>query len=487
MTKSTSQIAQGRQRARSFSQKDTSQSLTIVIILGALLRLIIFFKAPQFSHILDNRLECTTPVSSYKRMAEGVFQFLHNYNGSPYDGGIFYQSPLFLALFACVDQNWAVNLIYVASDVFLALGLAKCASQLRLRTDFRQYISSRLAIRNKKKEESSVKVAVTDDDNKSNSEPKQASSKYSSVVPNGTLVDVSALSVSPTIVAAFYLFNPFSLLATIAKSTNTLGNMVTVWAIYFAIARKPIKSLTLLALSSTLTFFPLYLAPSLIVLALRHSGAPLSRKTVSFESSTPYFLFAGLFCVLCGLFLLLSYIPTGSWNFLASTYGTLLLFGDLTPNIGLWWYFFTEMFDFFRPFFFAVFQIYLASYSVPMVLRFVDQPLFAATTVLGLCATFKSYPEYSDVGLYFCFVILYKPIHSLLRYHIPVVLVTLYCSALAPTFHHLWVYLGSGNSNFFYAINLVHGLAMTLTVADTIWAAIRFDFDGGYDSTALQV
>jgi len=30
---------------------------------------------------------------------------------------------------------------------------------------------------------------------------------------------------------------------------------------------------------------------------------------------------------------------------------------DLTPNTGLWWYFFTEMFDHFRPFFLMVFSV----------------------------------------------------------------------------------------------------------------------------------
>lgn len=30
---------------------------------------------------------------------------------------------------------------------------------------------------------------------------------------------------------------------------------------------------------------------------------------------------------------------------------------DLTPNVGMWWYFFTEMFDHFRPFFVGVFYV----------------------------------------------------------------------------------------------------------------------------------
>lgn len=33
------------------------------------------------------------------------------------------------------------------------------------------------------------------------------------------------------------------------------------------------------------------------------------------------------------------------------------LLPDLTPNPGLWWYFFTEMFDHFRPFYLVVFSV----------------------------------------------------------------------------------------------------------------------------------
>jgi len=34
-----------------------------------------------------------------------------------------------------------------------------------------------------------------------------------------------------------------------------------------------------------------------------------------------------------------------------------LLLPELTPNPGLWWYFFTEMFDYFRPFFLMAFSV----------------------------------------------------------------------------------------------------------------------------------
>lgn len=50
------------------------------------------------------------------------------------------------------------------------------------------------------------------------------------------------------------------------------------------------------------------------------------------------------------------------------------------------------------------------------------------------------------------------------------VLLTLYSLALLPTFHHLWLYSGSGNANFFYASTLVWTLSQGGTLVEFIWA-----------------
>lgn len=40
--------------------------------------------------------------------------------------------------------------------------------------------------------------------------------------------------------------------------------------------------------------------------------------------------------------------------------------GDLTPNVGLFWYFFTEMFDHFRTFFLWTFQVNSFIFAIPL-------------------------------------------------------------------------------------------------------------------------
>lgn len=47
-----------------------------------------------------------------------------------------------------------------------------------------------------------------------------------------------------------------------------------------------------------------------------------------------------------------------------------LLMADLTPNLGLWWYFFMEMFDHFRDFFLLTFNVHVASYVLPLAIKY---------------------------------------------------------------------------------------------------------------------
>ena len=65
-----------------------------------------------------------------------------------------------------------------------------------------------------------------------------------------------------------------------------------------------------------------------------------------------------------------------SWNFVASTVGFILAVPELTPNMGLFWYFFTEMFEHFRMFFVSTFQINCFIYVYPLAARLKDQVNF---------------------------------------------------------------------------------------------------------------
>jgi len=156
-----------------------------------------------------------------------------------------------------------------------------------------------------------------------------------------------------------------------------------------------------------------------------------------------------------------------------NTWGAGLQLPDLTPNPGLWWYFFTEMFDHFRPFFLMVFSFHLAIYVAPLCIKFQHDPLYAAFLLLGILGTFKPYPTLSDPGLFLSLISLFPETYPYLRYPIVTALLHLHAFLLLPLFHHLWVGTGTGNANFFYAGTLVFGLANGGALLDCVWAGLR--------------
>lgn len=160
-----------------------------------------------------------------------------------------------------------------------------------------------------------------------------------------------------------------------------------------------------LGLVSYLSLYPALLLPPVLLLCY-------DRSITKGENVRPLSFFVSHFMLYSGSiawFLGISYFLTGgSWEFLSSTYGVHLLLPDLTPNIGLWWYFFIEMFDSFREFFLGVFWLHLGSYVGGLCIRVRKQPLFVITTLLGIFAIFKPYPSISDTSLYLALLPLYS-------------------------------------------------------------------------------
>ena len=64
-----------------------------------------------------------------------------------------------------------------------------------------------------------------------------------------------------------------------------------------------------------------------------------------------------------------------------------------------------------------------------------------------------------------------------MRYTFLYMAALLYSIFLGPAFYYLWIYAGSGNANFFYAITLVWSLGFSLLVADLIWAVLRDEWE----------
>lgn len=92
--------------------------------------------------------------------------------------------------------------------------------------------------------------------------------------------------------------------------------------------------------------------------------------------------------------------------------------------------------------------------------------------MISLATILKTYPSVGDVAICFSLVPLFP---ELFRYcnslYVPT-LMLIVSSCMLPLFHHLWLYSGSGNSNFYYALTLVASVGQLGWVVDLTRAMI---------------
>ncbi|QSL66959.1 hypothetical protein MERGE_001346 [Pneumocystis wakefieldiae] len=400
--------------------------ITLIFILGFFIR-IILFKNKNLVSLLSSRVEIATPVTSYKRLKEGLFLYEHGI--SPYSGGLFHQAPLLLVLFSIVklisNSQTLVSLLYTLTDIFSAWSLL----------DLSDSMSS-----------------------------KKSSDLWKKYIP-----------------VSLFLFNPYSIISCLGMSTAIFTNCFILTSLSYVQRRKSIQSIFFLALATYFSFYPIVLLPPLILVQQKNDikkKDSISRNII-------------LFFIELSLLLILGFISTNSWDFLSATYGTILFASDLTPNIGLWWYFFTEIFDSFRFFFIFVFQLHIFIYIIPLCIRLRysvliychifnphrKYPFFIIIILCGLMSILKSYPSIADIVL---FMSLFPFLHSLYSYmrHIFVTTICfLYCTFLGPAFYYLWTYIGSGNANFFYSITLVWNLNLSIIIADIVFAILKMEIE----------
>lgn len=156
-------------------------------------------------------------------------------------------------------------------------------------------------------------------------------------------------------------------------------------------------------------------------------------------------------------------------------YSLTLLLRDLTPNIGLWWYFFTEVFTEFVPFFLFVFHSFALVLIVPVAVRFPNRPVFVAWVQLFITFMFKPYACVGD--LVPCMVLLPLLQQQLQSLKLKMFLVNSFVLllVLGPAMWHQWVVLDSANANFFYSITLLLGVWCTVFLMQMLRLTVLLD------------
>ncbi|KAI5251669.1 GPI transamidase-like protein component PIG-U [Aureobasidium subglaciale] len=401
---------------------------------AAAVRLLLAWAFPGLPDLLSGRVELSTPVTGFKRLREGLF--LYNHGLSPYDGGVFHQAPLLLPLFSLLPDPTRYPLVTVL--LYTLVDLASAYALMQIFASGQSYATRFFTSSRESKRWSSSAVAAT------------------------------------------YLFNPFIILTCLARSTNVFGNLFILLSVLKACRGAPIGSAFALAMASYMSLHPLLLLPPLAILC--YDSYVLRRKNpLESGHTTGLPAFAVRYTVVLvatiAILFALSCALTGDWSFISSVYASRLLLPDLTPNVGLWWYFFIEIFDSFRNFFLGVFWLHMVSYSPALTIRLREQPLAAIVLLCGIFAIFQPYANVGDAGFWLSLLSMYGHVHELSRYAFPAISALIYTTLLGPAFYYLWVYAGSGNANFFYAITLVWSLALSVILADMLYAIIRDEWE----------
>ncbi|CEL60844.1 Phosphatidylinositol glycan anchor biosynthesis class U protein OS=Homo sapiens GN=PIGU PE=1 SV=3 [Rhizoctonia solani AG-1 IB] len=407
--------------------------MKVVVVIFALVALRLALFTTPIPRLIQDDYQLASPVTSFSRLKEGIF--LLEKGIDPYTGGVFLHSPLFLALFSTVFplSNLGSAILWSALDGITAWCLV---SLWRIRSSIR-------------------------DDRKE------------------------------VLISAIYLLNPYNILPTLARSTSTIDVALTVLTLLFACQKRTGPALVTLATLVHVSLpSVLIVVPAIMLLVdVRAPASMLANPTtgnktekdgadaISNRSSHWKAIFMAVeWAVYMAVLAFSGHLATGSWNWVWRSWGAVVTMSDATPNCGLWWYFFTEMFDHYRPFFLFAFSAHPLIYIAPICMKFRHDPFYAAYLLLGISATLKSYPTLADAGLFISLMSIFPETFSYLRHPLPTFLLHLHSALLMPLASHLWLSQGTGNANFLYAATLVFGLANLAMVVDAVWAGLRAAF-----------
>ncbi|KHJ88343.1 GPI transamidase subunit PIG-U [Oesophagostomum dentatum] len=260
-----------------------------------------------------------------------------------------------------------------------------------------------------------------------------------------------------------YLLNPITIACSAILSISVLHNLIAAGIVYFFSTGLLIPCVFLLSVSSSLSLYPLVILASLLL---------------RFPSLQERLLAVGGLAMGFASIVLLNWLLNGmNWNFIEDTYGFILKVDDLTPNVGLVWYFFTQVFEHFRAFYLAVFQINLLVYVVPLLLSLRKDAHLHLVISLLLVAVFSSYPTLNDASVYLAMLPMLERYKKYPRYTLVVGGTIVTCVVLMPVMWHMWIVAGSGNANFYFAVTLIYNVAQIYLMIDLMFAYFRKEAD----------
>uniref|UniRef100_U5EXN7 Putative major facilitator superfamily permease n=1 Tax=Corethrella appendiculata TaxID=1370023 RepID=U5EXN7_9DIPT len=393
-----------------------------------------FVMISKYSKWIQDRVEVSTPLNSWKRVQEGVHLFTTDVN--PYHGDLYHESPIVLFGTSYLLKNCDHFIIYI----FILLDLL---------TGILLYFASKVFIREMYQRQQSIIDTYA---KKTEDLHIQSDDEHS----------------LPFYIALTYLFNPFTIMNCVGQTTTVWSNFLLALML-FALSKR-LKFLTCLSLALEVQ---MNIYPFVLIIPIAIYLAKFNEKNKFLDIFVTISTFLGAFIGLNYT----GFVIVGDWSFIDSTYGFIINYRDLQPNIGLFWYFFTEMFDHFRTLFLYTFQMNATIlYLLPLTMKLRNEPIMLATMFISIAAIFRSYPCVGDVGFYLALMPMWKCVSKFMAHNFIVGTTMLVTTILAPTVWHLWIYSNSANANFYFGVTLIFATAQIFLITDLFFAFIKREF-----------
>ncbi|CAE8710698.1 unnamed protein product [Polarella glacialis] len=171
-------------------------------------------------------------------------------------------------------------------------------------------------------------------------------------------------------------------------------------------------------------------------------------------------------------------IMDGELQFLEASFLAVVAVRDLTPNVGVFWYLFIEVFDRYRLLYLVAFHGQLLFYPVPLHLRLGRHkptgPFIHCAIAIGMVTLFKPYPTASDFAFMLSVMLVQSEIiRESEKFFAFCLSGVLFGLSMFPTMSAVWLGRNTGNANYLYNMVLVVNVFGCLLLSEFVKAAIR--------------
>jgi hypothetical protein len=507
--------------------------LNQAIVLSLLVRIMMQVSSIDFT----TWPELVTPMSSMHRVREGLS--LLKSNQSPYTGDMFHQPPLTILTFKPFFSNEGSRPIFYGLPLHILFFLGDVLVASMLRSIFAKKYQSDEVDNNMAIEKAlqatkvAASVAATDNDARAckaaaSGDGLGISSCFEDTSENASASPKSQVDLSPPLhvlepvrnkyyvpsfirdrsnlsnfIFAAYMLHPYAIGSSVAWDLSSLVRVSTVASMYYASTSHSFLSSFYLAVSTYFEFHPIILAVALAAIETKYKDGDNDSdntrrekkvKTLNTKSSyTSTLLKYFSYIALCSLFLqILSYLALSftmiegedddNMNAMAmykqsikSSYIWHLTSSDHTPNVGLFWYLFSLLFQRFRPYFTFAFNIQIFIFVAPLVIRIRGRPYILYTVLTFLIGLLRPHPTLGDVSLPMILMLMHPFVVARMRCKAVLLITSIVCVALLRTTHWLWLYPGTACANHYYFVQMIYCLSLLILLSEFLNASLLRD------------